>query len=91
MQSAMSVSFIYSLVNVASYQYSVATPASSEHAEHLPEHERRHREEMEYAEPEDSEPVVEHVVEANAAIPNIPVPKSSDGNASIYYVSDGLP
>ncbi|CAL1714991.1 unnamed protein product [Somion occarium] len=34
---------------------------------------------MEYAEDDEAEPVVEQVLEANAAIPNIPVPRSSDG------------
>lgn len=38
---------------------------------------------MEYAELENDQHVVEQVVEANAAIPNIPVPKSSDGNVSL--------
>ncbi|KZT01324.1 Leo1-domain-containing protein [Laetiporus sulphureus 93-53] len=66
----------------------VATPASSEHAEHLDglsSPERRHREAMEYAEEDEEggEPIVEQVLEANAAIPNIPVPRSSDGN---YWV-----
>ncbi|KZS99696.1 uncharacterized protein LAESUDRAFT_770880 [Laetiporus sulphureus 93-53] len=66
----------------------VATPASSEHAEHLDglsSLERRHREAMEYAEEdgEGGEPIVQQVLEANAAIPNIPVPRSSDGN---YWV-----
>lgn len=35
---------------------------------------------MEYAEEDEPEPMVEQVLEATAAIPNIPVPKSSDGN-----------
>ena len=42
--------------------------------------ERRHREQLEYAEDEEPEPVVEHRLEADVAIPNIPVPRSSDGN-----------
>lgn len=35
---------------------------------------------MEYAEDDEPEPMVEQVLEATAAIPNIPVPRSSDGN-----------
>ena len=43
--------------------------------------ERRHREAMEYAEEEEEEQPAEQVLlEATAAIPNIPVPRSSDGN-----------
>ncbi|EMD38917.1 hypothetical protein CERSUDRAFT_112625 [Gelatoporia subvermispora B] len=63
-----------------------ATPASSEHAEHdgLSSPERKHREAMEYAEGDDEpEPIAEQVLEANAAIPNIPVPRTSDGK---YWV-----
>lgn len=37
---------------------------------------------MEYPEDDEPEPVVEQVLEANAAIPNIPVPRSSDGKVS---------
>ncbi|KZT63129.1 Leo1-domain-containing protein [Daedalea quercina L-15889] len=64
-----------------------ATPASSEHAEALDgisSDERRHREAMEYAEAEDEEQPAEQILlEATAAIPNIPVPRSSDDN---YWV-----
>ncbi|KAI0077714.1 Leo1-domain-containing protein [Panus rudis PR-1116 ss-1] len=60
---------------------SARTPASSENGEDaLSESERRHREAMEYAEEDEPEPMVEQVLEASAAIPNIPVPRSSDGN-----------
>ena len=37
---------------------------------------------MEYAEDEEPEQVVEQVLEADAQIPNIPVPRSSDGSVS---------
>ena len=37
---------------------------------------------MEYPEEEETEAIVEQVLEASAAIPNIPTPKSSDGNVS---------
>ncbi|KAL6304513.1 Leo1-like protein-domain-containing protein [Sparassis latifolia] len=60
-----------------------ATPASSEpidNADRLSSPERKHREAMEYAEGDEPEHVVEQVLEADAAIPNIPVPRSSDGN-----------
>ncbi|OCH87371.1 Leo1-domain-containing protein [Obba rivulosa] len=62
-----------------------ATPASSDHAEHdgLSSPERKHREAMEYAEGDEPEPPIEQLLEANAAIPNIPVPRTSDGK---YWV-----
>lgn len=37
---------------------------------------------MEYAEDDEPDQVVEQVLEANAQIPNIPVPRSSDGSVS---------
>ncbi|TBU43989.1 Leo1-like protein-domain-containing protein [Dichomitus squalens] len=63
-----------------------ASSAASEHADHeerLSSPERRHREQLEYAEDDEPEPVIEHRLEADVAIPNIPVPRSSDGN---YWV-----
>ncbi|KAI0766567.1 Leo1-like protein-domain-containing protein [Trametes elegans] len=59
-----------------------ASAATSEHPDQddgLSSLERRHREQMEYAEEQEPEPVVEHRLEADVAIPNIPVPRSSDG------------
>lgn len=56
------------------------SPTSSEHLDGISSPERKHREAMEYAEEDEPEPMVEQVLEATAAIPNIPVPKSSDGN-----------
>ncbi|CDO75816.1 hypothetical protein BN946_scf184951.g14 [Trametes cinnabarina] len=64
-----------------------ASSATSEHPEHddgLSSPERRHRAEMEYAEEDEPEQqLVEQRLEADVAIPNIPVPKSSDGS---YWV-----
>ncbi|KAI9066955.1 Leo1-domain-containing protein [Trametes sanguinea] len=64
-----------------------ASSVTSEHAEHddgLSSPERRHRAEMEYAEEDEPEQqVLEQRLEADVAIPNIPVPKSSDGT---YWV-----
>ena len=40
---------------------------------------------MEYAEDEEPEQVVEQVLEADAQIPNIPVPRSSDGSVSVAH------
>ncbi|KAI0350669.1 hypothetical protein OH77DRAFT_1506878 [Trametes cingulata] len=63
-----------------------ASSVTSEHADHddgLSSPERRHREQMEYAEEDEPEPVVEQRLEADVAIPNIPVPRSSDGS---YWV-----
>jgi RNA polymerase-associated protein LEO1 len=37
---------------------------------------------MEYEEDDEPDPVVEEVLEANAQIPNIPVPRSADGSVS---------
>ncbi|KAI0705174.1 Leo1-like protein-domain-containing protein, partial [Cytidiella melzeri] len=42
--------------------------------------ERKHRADMEYGEDDEPDPVVEEVLEASAQIPNIPVPRSTDGN-----------
>ncbi|EKM50442.1 uncharacterized protein PHACADRAFT_263737 [Phanerochaete carnosa HHB-10118-sp] len=58
------------------------TPASSEHADGISSPDRRHREALEYAEEDepDQDIVEEEVLEASAQIPNIPVPRSSDGN-----------
>lgn len=54
--------------------------------------ERKHREALEYAEDEEPDPVVEEqVLEASALIPNIPVPRSTDGNVSIYPPKEILP
>ena len=45
--------------------------------------ERKHREAMEYAEDDEPEQTMEEAkLEAHANIPNIPVPRSSDGNVS---------
>ncbi|GJE91156.1 Leo1 domain-containing protein [Phanerochaete sordida] len=57
------------------------TPASSEHADGISSPDRRHREALEYAEEDEPEQdiVEEEVLEASAQIPNIPVPRSSDG------------
>ncbi|KAH8093303.1 Leo1-like protein-domain-containing protein [Cristinia sonorae] len=56
------------------------TPGSSEPPDGISSPERKHRDAMEYPEEDEQEPLVEQVLEANAAIPNIPTPKSSDGN-----------
>ncbi|CCM05404.1 uncharacterized protein FIBRA_07620 [Fibroporia radiculosa] len=74
-------------VNIVKHD-EATTPASSEPAEPLDgltSPERRHRQDMEYAEAEqdEGEPVINQVLEADAPIPNIPVPRSSDGN---YWV-----
>ncbi|KAH9888930.1 Leo1-like protein-domain-containing protein [Cubamyces lactineus] len=63
-----------------------ASSVASEHADHddgLSSPERRHREQLEYAEEEEPEQVMEQRLEADVAIPNIPVPRSSDGS---YWV-----
>ena len=58
---------------------------SSEHADGISSSERKHRADMEYAEDDEPDQVVEQVLEANAQIPNIPVPRSSDGNVSFGH------
>ncbi|KAI0084462.1 Leo1-like protein-domain-containing protein [Irpex rosettiformis] len=58
----------------------VTTPGSSEHADGISSPERKHRAEMEYGEDDEPDPVVEEVLEASAQIPNIPVPRSTDGS-----------
>lgn len=60
---------------------STTTPASSEHADGISSPERRHREALEYAEEDEPDQTIEEeVLEAVAQIPNIPVPRNSDGN-----------
>lgn len=54
--------------------------------------ERKHREALEYAEDDEPEQVVEEeVLEASAQIPNIPVPRTSDGNVSTHPLTEILP
>ncbi|KAI0666753.1 Leo1-like protein-domain-containing protein [Trametes maxima] len=63
-----------------------SAPSDRDHADQddgLSSPERRHREQMEYPEEDEPEPVVEQRLEADVAIPNIPVPRSSDGS---YWV-----
>ncbi|KAI0644172.1 Leo1-like protein-domain-containing protein [Trametes meyenii] len=63
-----------------------SAPSDRDHVDQddgLSSPERRHREQMEYAEEDEPEPVVEQRLEADVAIPNIPVPRSSDGS---YWV-----
>ncbi|KAI1793578.1 Leo1-domain-containing protein [Ganoderma leucocontextum] len=71
-------------VNMVQHE-AASSPASDppDHEGRLSSPERRHREQLEYAEDDEPEPVVEHRLEADVAIPNIPVPRSSDGN---YWV-----
>lgn len=38
---------------------------------------------MEYAEDDGPEPPIAQLVEADVAMPNIPIPRSSDGNVSL--------
>ncbi|KIP08819.1 hypothetical protein PHLGIDRAFT_87695, partial [Phlebiopsis gigantea 11061_1 CR5-6] len=57
------------------------TPASSEHVDGISSPERKRREALEYEEDDEPDPIVEEeVLEASAQIPNIPVPRSTDGN-----------
>ena len=59
------------------------SPASSEHIDGISSSEQRHRDAMEYAEEDEPEQTMEESkLEAHANIPNIPVPKSSDGKVS---------
>lgn len=71
---------------------SAITPASSEHVDGISSPERKHREALEYAEDDEPEQVVEEeVLEASAQIPNIPVPRTSDGNVSTRPPAEILP
>lgn len=56
---------------------------SGQDSDRLPSTEREHRKALEYEE-EDRVPDVMEVKEANVDFPNIPVPKSSDGDVSAY-------
>lgn len=57
------------------------TPAESGfESDDISQTEKEHRQALEYLEPEEPGVVVEEVREADVRIPNIPVPKSSDGD-----------
>ena len=57
------------------------TPAESGfESDDLSQTEKEHRRALEYLEPEEPGVVVEQVREADVLIPNIPVPRSSDGD-----------
>jgi RNA polymerase-associated protein LEO1 len=53
----------------------------------LSDSERQRRRELEYEEPDDEpeDQVFEEVIEAAIAIPNVPLPKSSDGQVSLKF------
>ncbi|EGN96576.1 hypothetical protein SERLA73DRAFT_111176 [Serpula lacrymans var. lacrymans S7.3] len=53
---------------------------SGSDSEELSQAERDRRKALEYAEPEEPATLVEHPQEANVSIPNIPVPRTSDGD-----------
>lgn len=57
--------------------------------EHLSSPERQQRRELEYEEADEPNPVFEQILEAAVQIPNIPLPKSSDGNVSTQSVLGG--
>jgi RNA polymerase-associated protein LEO1 len=50
--------------------------------ERLSSPERNQRRELEYEEEDQPEPVFEQILEAAVEIPNIPLPKSTDGDVS---------
>jgi hypothetical protein len=62
-------------LNCLSLRSGVAGTPSSSRSE-----ERQLREHLEYEEPEEPADVIHEVTEANVSIPNLPVPKSSDGD-----------
>lgn len=54
--------------------------------------ERKRREALEYEEDDEPDPIVEEeVLEASAQIPNIPVPRSTDGNVSVLHYRTAYP
>lgn len=53
-------------------------------AEGLSSSARKRRQELEYEEEDEAPPVVENLLQAEVNIPNIPVPKSSDGQVRPY-------
>ncbi|KAI0788784.1 Leo1-like protein-domain-containing protein [Abortiporus biennis] len=55
------------------------TPASSEHYDGISSPERKHREALEYAEEDEPEEPQPKALEVNLPLPNIPMPRSSDG------------
>ncbi|KIJ62028.1 hypothetical protein HYDPIDRAFT_95225 [Hydnomerulius pinastri MD-312] len=67
--------------DVKSESAATATPAESGYdSDELSQAEKDRRRALEYMEPDEPGVVVEQVQEANVPIPNIPVPRSSDGD-----------
>ncbi len=61
---------------------SVASPSGTASEEGLSAAELKHRRDLEYEEDENPEEAVIELKHAALSIPNIPIPKSSDGNVS---------
>ncbi|KAG1746701.1 Leo1-like protein-domain-containing protein [Suillus paluster] len=71
----------HDVVDAKSDSAPAVTPAESGfESDDLSQTEKEHRQALEYLEPEEPGIVVEQVREADVRIPNIPVPKSSDGD-----------
>lgn len=63
------------------YRSLAATPAESGYdSDELSQTEKERRRALEYAENDEAAPVVPEIQEANVSIPNIPIPRTSDGD-----------
>lgn len=58
-------------------------PESGYDSDSLSQTEREHRRALEYAEPDEPNALGEQIQEANVSIPNVPIPRSSDGQVSV--------
>jgi len=63
----------------------VSPTASGLESDRLPTPEREHRQALEYEEDEAPLDTSEVVKEADVSFPNLPIPKSSDGNVSLFF------
>jgi len=68
----------------------VSPTASGLESDRLPTPEREHRQALEYEEDEVPLDTGEVVKEADVSFPNLPIPKSTDGNVSLFSASDFL-
>jgi RNA polymerase-associated protein LEO1 len=64
---------------------SAQSAAPSHTSERLPSPEREHRKAMEYAEEDDPSADQGGQLEANVQIPNVPTPRSSDGQVCLLH------
>lgn len=76
---------LVSILILCVYRSLVATPAESGYdSDELSQTEKERRRALEYMENDEPAPVVQEIQEANVSIPNIPIPRTSDGDVKIH-------